>query len=141
MHRYLANLYGLELSPEELEEEHFDEEELRRNVYVADSEEKEVIGYVSFSKGENEIAGPYYEVEHLVVAEKYRRLNVGRMLLNVVLERAKKENANMTTATPARNEEALKFYEELGFKPLTMVLLLDLQERIPERLLDTRSNR
>jgi GNAT superfamily N-acetyltransferase len=131
MHHYLANLYGLKLSSKELEEEHFDEEELR-NVYVADSEENEVIGYVSFSKGENEIAGPYYEVEHLVVAEKYRRLNVGRMLLNIVLERAKKENANMTTATPARNQEALKFYEELGFRPLSMVLLLDLQGRIPK---------
>ncbi len=130
MHNYLAELYGLKLSFKELEEEHFNEEELEGNVYVAESEEKNIIGYVSFSKSENEVAGPHYEVEHLVVAEKYRGLNVGRMLFNIVFERAKREKVNITTGTLARNEGALKFYEELGFKPLTIGLLLDLQKRI-----------
>jgi ribosomal protein S18 acetylase RimI-like enzyme len=130
MHNYLAELYGLKLSSEELEEEHFDEEELGENVYVAESEEDNIIGYTSFSKSENEVAGPHYEVEHLVVAAKYRGLNVGRMLFNIVFERAKREKVNITTGTLARNEGALKFYEELGFKPLTTGLLLDLQKRI-----------
>jgi ribosomal protein S18 acetylase RimI-like enzyme len=130
MHVYLADLYGLELSPKELEEEHFEEEELGENIYVAESEENIVIGYISFSKGENEMAGPHYEVEHIVVAEKYRGLNVGRMLFDIVLERARREKLNVTTGTLARNEKALKFYEMLRFKPLTIVLLLDLQKRM-----------
>jgi ribosomal protein S18 acetylase RimI-like enzyme len=114
MHKYLAGLYGLKLSSEELEEEHFDEEELGENVYVAESEENNIIGYVSFSKRENEWAGPHYEVEHIVVAEKYRGSNVGKMLFSIVFERAKREEVNITTGTLARNEGALKFYEVLG---------------------------
>jgi ribosomal protein S18 acetylase RimI-like enzyme len=130
MHNFLAELYGLKLSSEELEEEHFNEKELEENVYVAESEENNVIGYVSFSKSENEMAGPHYEVEHIVIAERYRGFNVGRMLFNIVFERAKREKVNITTGTLARNEGALKFYEGLGFKPLTIGLLLDLRNRI-----------
>jgi len=51
LHRYLAGLYGLELSAEELEEEHFDRDELE-DVYVAEEAERGVIGYISFSKTE-----------------------------------------------------------------------------------------
>jgi len=130
MHRYMANLYRLELSREELEEEHFDEEELD-NTYVAESAGN-VVGYISFSKGKNEWAGPYYEIEHIVVAEKHRRQGIGRNLFKIVLGKAKEEKVNITAGTLARNKEASRFYEELGFKPLSIGLLLDVQKRILE---------
>jgi ribosomal protein S18 acetylase RimI-like enzyme len=130
MHNYLADLYGLKLSSEELEDEHFDEEELKGNVYVAESEENKIVGYVCFSRAEDEMAGPHYEVEHIAVGEKHRGLSVGRALFNVVLEQAKKEKVNITTGTLARNKGALKFYEKLGFKPFTVGLIIDLQKRM-----------
>lgn len=133
MRNFMADFYGIRLSAKELEEAHSNEKELEENVYVAQGEEDNIIGYVSFSRSENEWAGPHYEVEHIVVAEKYSELNVGRMLFNVVLEKAKKEKVNITTSTIAGNEAALKFYEELGFKPLTVGLLLDLQKRIIQK--------
>lgn len=129
MHRHLAGLYGLELSELELEEEHFDEEELG-NVYVADSVRDGVIGYMSFSKGRDEWAGSHYELEHIVVHENFRGHGVGKMLFEILLGRAKLEGVNITTGTLARNERALRFYEELGFRQISTVLLLDLQKRI-----------
>ncbi|MFX1486382.1 MAG: GNAT family N-acetyltransferase [Promethearchaeota archaeon] len=130
MHRHMANPYRLELSKEELEEEHFGEGELE-NTYVAESAGN-VFGYISFSKGKNEWAGPYYEIEHIVVAEKHRRQRIGKGLFNIVLEKAKREKVNITAGTLAKNQGALRFYEELGFKPLSIGLLLDIQKRIPE---------
>ena len=132
MHIYLSDLYGLELSEQELKKEHFDEGELG-NTYVADGSEVGVVGYMSFSRGMNEWAGPNYELEHIVVREDHRGLGVARRLFEVLLERARGEGVNITTGTLARNERALRFYEGLGFKPLFVGLLLDLQKRILEK--------
>jgi len=129
MHHYLAGLYGLELSPEELEEEHYEEDELE-NLYVAEDAERGVIGYMSFSLGRDEWAGPRYELEHIVVHEDYRDLGIGRRLFDVLLERARREGVNITARTLAKNQRALRFYEQLGFKQLSVGLLLDLQKRI-----------
>jgi len=129
MHRYLAGLYGLELSERELGEEHFEEEELE-NVYVAESVEAGVVGYLSFSKGVDEWAGPHYELEHLVIHEGHRGLGVGKKLFEVLLEKAEREEVNIRTGTLTRNERALRFYEGLGFKRLSIGLLLDLQKRM-----------
>ena len=53
------------------------------------------------------------------------------MLFDILLERARREEMNITTGTLARNEGALRFYEKLGFKPFTIGLLLDLEKRMP----------
>ncbi|MFB0544036.1 MAG: N-acetyltransferase family protein [Candidatus Bathyarchaeia archaeon] len=132
MHNYLADLYGLRLSAEELEEEHYDEDELE-DVYVAEDAKGGVIGYMSFSLGRDEWAGPHYELEHIVVHEDYRGQGMGRKLFDVLLERARREGVNITTGTLAKNQRALRFYKQLGFKPLSVGLLLDLQKRILNR--------
>lgn len=128
MHNYMAGLYGLELSAEELEEEHYDEDELE-NTYVAE-EEGVVVGYMSFSTGVDEWAGPHCELEHIVVREEYTGLGVAKKLFDILLERARSEGVNITTGTLSRNRRALGFYKKLGFKPLSVRLLLDLQNRI-----------
>jgi len=132
MHRHLAGLHGLELSAEELEEEHYDEDKLV-NLYVAEDDEAGVVAYMSFSKGKDEWASAHYELEHIVVREGFRGMAIGRKLFQVLLERANREGVNIATGTLARNEEALRFYEKLGFKPISVRLLLDLQKRILEQ--------
>jgi len=132
MHNYLAALYGLELSPEELEDEHYAEDELE-NTYVAVSDKGLVVGYMSFSPGRDEWAGPHYELEHIVVHEDYRGLGIARRLFDILLRKARREGVNIRTGTLERNKTALRFYEGLGFKTLSLGLLLDLQRRILDR--------
>ena len=132
MHHYLAGLYGLELSAEELEEEHYEEAELE-DTYVAENIERGIVGCVSFSTSRDEWAGPNYELEHIIVQKDYRGQGIARKLFDVLLEKAKREGVNITTGTLARNKRALTFYEKLGFKPLSVGLLLDLQKRILDK--------
>jgi len=75
--------------------------------------------------------GPHYSLEHLVVREEYRGAGIAGMLFDILLERARREEMNITTGTLARNEGALRFYEKLWFKPFTIGLLLDLEKRMP----------
>jgi ribosomal protein S18 acetylase RimI-like enzyme len=130
MHHYLAGLYGLELSKQELEEEHHNENDLEETLIAEDAEKRIVVGYMSFSLGRNEWAGPHFELEHLVVHQDYRGLGVARKLFKMLEEKAKQKKVNITTGTLIRNKGALKFYKKLGFKPLTVGLLLDVQKRI-----------
>jgi len=129
MHNYLAGLYGLELSRGEIEEEHFEEEELE-NTYVAKKDGGIIAGYMSFSKGRDEWAGPYYELEHVVVREDHRGFGIAKRLFDILLEKAKREGLNIKTGTLERNARGIRFYEGLGFRHLSVGLLLDLQRRI-----------
>lgn len=133
MHNYLASLYEMGLPEEALKEEMFTKEELV-NVYVAEDAVKgKAIGYMSFSSGEDEWAGSYYELEHIIVDKQYRGRGIGHKLFQVLLDRANRGRVNIVTGSLQRNENALRFYEELGFKPLSIRLLLDLQKRIFKR--------
>jgi ribosomal protein S18 acetylase RimI-like enzyme len=129
MHNYLAKLHGLKLSKEELEEEHYDESDLGQT-YVAEASKGGVVGYMSFSKNCDEWAGPHFDLEHLIIHEDYRRLGLARKLFEFLLNEARKERANIKTGTLARNKRALAFYKKLGFRPLSISLLLDTQKRI-----------
>jgi len=132
MHNYLAKLYRLKLSEEELEEEHYDESDLGQT-YVAEDGKRGVVGYMSFSKNCNEWAGPHFELEHLVIHEDYRGLGLARKLFEFLLKKAQKEGVNIKTGTLIRNKRALIFYKKLGFRPLSVSLLLDIQKRILEK--------
>ena len=105
------------------------EDELE-NLYVAEDAEAGVVAYMSFSKGSDEWAGAHYELEHIVVREDFRSMAIGRKLFEILLEEANREGVNIATGTLARNKEALRFYKQLGFKQISVRLLLDLQKRI-----------
>jgi GNAT superfamily N-acetyltransferase len=128
MHNYLAGLYGLKLSKDELEEEHFDESDLEQT-YVAENGTRGVVGYLSFSKNRDEWSGPHFELEHLVIHEDYRRLGLARRLFKYLLKKARQEGVNIKTGTLIRNKRALTFYKKLGFKTLSISLLLDVQKK------------
>ncbi|MFQ6107238.1 MAG: GNAT family N-acetyltransferase [Thermoplasmata archaeon] len=130
MHNYLAGLYSLELTQDELENEHFYEGELE-NVYVAlDSELGKIVGYMSFCHGRDEWAGHHYSLEHITVDEAYKGQGIGKKLFGILAAKAEDEGANLTVGTLERNKEALDFYSSLGFKPLSVRLLLDNQNRL-----------
>jgi ribosomal protein S18 acetylase RimI-like enzyme len=132
MHNYLAKLYGLKLSKSELEEEHLDESDLEQTC-VAEDGKRGVVGYISFSKDSNEWAGPHFELEHLVIHEDYQKLGLARKLFEILSNKALQEGVNIETETLTRNKRALTFYKKLGFRPLSISLLLDMQKRILEK--------
>ncbi len=132
MHQQLASLYGLKLSPEELEEEHFCKGELE-SVFVAEDSDGNIVGYLSFSRGEDEWVGPHLSLDHLSIDEEHMGLGVGRDLCNRLMELAKAEGLNISTGSLKRNERALKLYRKLGFKPYSERLILDLQQRLFRR--------
>jgi GNAT superfamily N-acetyltransferase len=132
MHNYLAKLYGLKLSKEELEEEHYDESDLE-HTYVAEHGGRGIVGYMSFSKNYDEWAGSHFELEHLVIHEDYQRLGLARKLFQFLLGKARQEGVNIKTGALVRNKRALMFYRKLGFRPLSVSLLLDIQKRILEK--------
>ncbi|MFX1512655.1 MAG: GNAT family N-acetyltransferase [Promethearchaeota archaeon] len=81
----------------------------------------------------NESPIPDIAPDHIVVHEDYRRLGIGRKLFDVLLERARQEEVNIKTTTFVNNTGTIKFCEKLGFKPLTLGLLLALQKRIIDK--------
>ena len=130
MQNYLAGLYGLKPSEKDLEEEHYDEDDLEETLVAEDAETRIVAGYLSFSLRRDEWAGPHFELEHLVVREDYKRLGVATKLCRALEGKAKHKKVNITAGTLVRNKGALKFYKKLGFKPLTVNVLLDVQKRM-----------
>jgi GNAT superfamily N-acetyltransferase len=85
-----------------------------------------------------------FELEPVVVAERYRGVGIGRLLAEAVVSAARARGARTLQVRPvARNVEAIRFFHELGFDVLGHVdLQLDIADRerdpwIPgERLAD-----
>jgi len=131
LHNRLGRLIGVRFAEEELEEELYGERDLE-GVYVAEIEGK-LAGYIAFSPkpSEDEWCGKFYELYHIVVAEKSARKGVGTRLFEVLLKKAREDNANIRTSTLIKNEGAIRFYQSLGFKPFEISLILDIQKRLP----------
>ncbi len=131
MHNHLGRLVGLEFTLDDLEDEFYDESDSLDGVYVAEVG-GEVVGYISFSKDlrEDECCGRYYVLDHLIVDEKHRRKGYGTKLLEVLLERAQKDKANVAADTFVKNKGTIEFFKSLGFKPFKTILLLDRRKRL-----------
>jgi GNAT superfamily N-acetyltransferase len=81
--------------------------------WVATSEE-EVVGMVSLI-----LDGEQAEVEPIVVASRHRGRGVGQQLLNHAIEQAKTLGVLCLSVKPvARNEEAVSFFHDAGFRTL-----------------------
>ena len=86
--------------------------------WVADSGEA-VVGFVSLI-----VDGEQAEVEPMVVASEHRGRGIGRELLNHVAEEAKALGVLCLYVKPvARNEEAISFFYDAGFKTLGHIQL------------------
>ena len=126
MHNHLGQLVGIEFTVDGLEDEFYDESDSLDGVYVAEVDRK-VVGYISFSDKirEDEWCGRYFALEHLIVDKKHRRKGYGTRLLEVLLQRSQKDNANVVADTFVKNEGTIKFFRSLGFEPFERIFLLD----------------
>ncbi|MFN7239837.1 MAG: GNAT family N-acetyltransferase [Chitinophagales bacterium] len=83
-------------------------------VYVAEIENK-VVGMALYYYGFSTWKGRSLHLEDLIVNEKYRKLGIGKALMNQVIQVAKSENVErMSWEVLDWNEPAIKFYESLG---------------------------
>jgi GNAT superfamily N-acetyltransferase len=87
-------------------------------IWVATSGD-EIVGLVSLIQ-ENEQA----EVEPIVVSSRHRGRGIGLQLLNHAIEQAKRLRVLCLSVKPvARNEEAIVFFHDAGFKTLGHIQL------------------
>jgi len=131
MHNHLGRLVGIKFTPDELEEEFFSESDSLDGVYVAE-DDGEVVGYIAFSNKirEDEWCGRNYRLEHIIVDEKHRRKGCGKKLMEVLLQKAQKDDANVVADTFVTNKGTIEFYRSLGFKPFETIFLLDRKKRL-----------
>jgi GNAT superfamily N-acetyltransferase len=86
-------------------------------VFVAESVEKRVVGWVHVFIAQRLIVEPFVEVGGLIVGEEQRGSGIGKSLL--VAAEAWAESNRLTTIRVRSNsirEGALRFYERLGYR-------------------------
>ncbi len=91
-------------------------------IWVAVAEER-VVGLVGL-----EIENEEGEIEPLIVSKTYRMKGIGKMLVRKAVAEAQKEGMRILNVAPvARNEKAIRFFHEMGFRNLGQVqLFMDL---------------
>jgi GNAT superfamily N-acetyltransferase len=83
-------------------------------VYVAEMENK-VVGMALYYYGFSTWKGRSLHLEDLIVNEKYRKLGIGKALMNQVLQIAKTEKVErMSWEVLDWNTPAVEFYKSLG---------------------------
>jgi GNAT superfamily N-acetyltransferase len=112
---------------------HFDKHLARvraERLWVAecDGQVAGLAGLQMSARAENEV-----EVEPLVVAQAYRGQGVGRALLERMTEEARKLGVHYLSVKPvARNQDAIRFYYEMGFRTLGEIeMFIELQPSPP----------
>lgn len=91
-------------------------------VYVAETEDKVVIGYLLLK---NCVHCGHFEVDQLFVKEQYRNQKVGNGLMDLAIDEAKREDKPLMLEVYKTNSKAIRFYEKLGFKEDGIVLRLE----------------
>ncbi len=83
---------------------------------IVHSLHKSVIGYVIFWKVFEDV-----QINNIAVHPDYRRLGIGRTVLEGIIEQLRKEGIkNVTLEVRPSNNAALTLYRKLGFRPLTI---------------------
>lgn len=92
-------------------------------IMVAENENDEIAGYIIYKIKKIEehpllVDRVVLYIEDLCVAGRFKRKGIGKKLLESAIEYGKEINASSIELTVwAFNEEAIKFYESLSFKP------------------------
>jgi GNAT superfamily N-acetyltransferase len=87
-------------------------------VFVAALDGHEVVGWVHVELRKPLWCDPFAEILGLVVATHHRRLGVGRALAERVVAWAETLHvADVRARAQAHREDALTFYEDIGFEP------------------------
>ena len=86
-------------------------------VFVADLDGDEVVGWVHVELRKPLWCDPFVEIVSLVVASGHRRIGVGRALADRAIAWAETHRvADVRARAQAHREDALAFYEGLGFE-------------------------
>ena len=108
LHYMLQYFYSPESLREQMLKKH-------HTFLIAETEEEEPIGFASFSKVQQGV----FKLHKLYVLPGLQNMNVGRSLLECVLEECLLEGAEKLQLNVNRNNKAVSFYEKLGFKVIT----------------------
>ncbi|TRX58434.1 GNAT family N-acetyltransferase [Fulvivirga sp. M361] len=85
------------------------------NGYVAESEEKKIIGYATYFFSYHTWTGKSLYMDDLYVKEAHRHKGIGKKLLGAVIEFARKEKCHeLRWQVSNWNKHARKFYKKIG---------------------------
>jgi ribosomal protein S18 acetylase RimI-like enzyme len=88
-------------------------------IWVAVTEDR-VVGFAGLEVEDEEA-----KIEPVIVSETHRRKGVGRMLVEKAVDEAQEKGVKFLSVMPvARNEDAIRFFYEMGFRRLGQVKLL-----------------
>ena len=84
----------------------------------------EIVGFVSLL-----VEGKEGEIDPIVVKSESRSRGIGKQLLDLVIEEARRRDVRSLSIRPvARNVEAMALYHEMGFRNLGHIdMFMDLQ--------------
>lgn len=83
--------------------------------FVAEDEHKNIAGFASFFFAYFSWTGKTLYLDDLYVKEKYRKQNIGTLLLETVVEHAKKTGCKKVKWQVSKwNETAINFYKKMG---------------------------
>lgn len=90
-----------------------------QELMVVENEDDEVIGtlQLSFIQYLTYQGGIRAQIEAVRIKDRYRGQGIGKLLFEWAIKRAKERNAHvLQLTTDKQRPEAIKFYEDLGFK-------------------------
>ncbi len=120
-HNTVDPIYQLKIiKPEELKFQ--DNEEYFKIMF-----ENEMVGFIGIKNYKNEIY-----LYRFFINEKYRNKGIGTVILNQIIDIAKKENKDMSLEVIGENI-ARDLYERLGFKTHYRKMVLKLNDNIYEK--------
>ena len=120
-HNTVDPIYQLKIiKPEELKFQ--DNEEYFKIMF-----ENEMVGFIGIKNYKNEIY-----LYRFFINEKYRNKGIGTVVLNQIIDIAKKENKDMSLEVIGENI-ARDLYERLGFKTHYRKMVLKLNDNIYEK--------
>lgn len=88
---------------------------LNENYILLINEDKEINGFMLVYKNID-----YYELEVIVVSEKYRNLGIATKLMEYFISNYCKKNDNIILEVSNKNEKAIKLYNKFGFETISI---------------------
>jgi ribosomal protein S18 acetylase RimI-like enzyme len=102
------------------------------NCFIAETDNKEIIGYAAVFFSYHTWSGKSLYMDDLYVKEKYRKNGIGKRLLDVVIEFARKEKCGKVRWQVSNwNKDAQDFYKKMGAKIDDVELNCDLILQYP----------
>ncbi len=90
--------------------------------YLAETDDKIPAGYILIK---NCIHCGHFEVDQLFVKDEFRGNKVGKGLMDLALEEAKKSGRPLLLEVYKSNAKAISFYEKLGFKESGVIMRIE----------------